>query len=128
RQANLLNFVEGSFFSWYLVGAPPRVSAALRSVLQRFSLYRLSGLQLSRTRDIVKRVYQHLVPTALRHNIGEFFTPEWLVEFTLDRSGYQGSAILGRKFLDPCCGSANFLIHAIDRYKATAPTAGWSPD
>lgn len=65
--------------------------------MQRLSLYRLSRLQLGRTRDIVKRVYQQLVPSALRHNIGEFFTPEWLVEFTLDRVAYRGRTVLRRK-------------------------------
>ncbi len=82
-------------------------------------------LPLSRTRDIVKRVYQQLVPAALRHNIGEYFTPEWLVEFTLNRVGYQGYPILTNKFLDPCCGSGNFLIHAIERYKTEAQASGY---
>jgi SAM-dependent methyltransferase len=126
RQANILNFVEGTFFSWYLVSAPPALVEAIRGVMQLVSLYRLTGLQLTRTRDVVKRVYQQLVPRALRHNIGEFFTPEWLVEFTLDHTGYQNDAILEEKFLDPCCGSGNFLIHAIERYKERARVAGWN--
>lgn len=125
RQANILNFVEGTFFSWYLVSTPPPLVEAIREVMRRVSLYRLTGLELTRTRDVVKRIYQQLVPRALRHNIGEFFTPEWLVEFTLDRTGYQDNSILEEKFLDPCCGSGNFLIHAIERYKERARLAGW---
>ncbi len=125
RQVNILNFVEGSFFSWYLVNPPPALVMAIRDIMQRISLYRLRGLELARTRDIVKRVYQQLVPAALRHNIGEYFTPEWLVEFTLDRAAYHGPDILQKKYLDPCCGSGNFLIHAISRYKASARAAGW---
>jgi hypothetical protein len=125
RQVNVLNFVEGTFFAWYLVSPPTRLVEAIRNVMQRLSLYRLTGLQLGRTRDIVKRVYQQLVPRALRHNIGEFFTPEWLVEFTLDRTDYQGAGVLDKRFLDPCCGSGNFLIHAIERYKTQARLAGW---
>ncbi|MBM4447545.1 MAG: hypothetical protein FJ023_09445 [Chloroflexi bacterium] len=125
RQANILNFVEGTFFSWYLVSPTPALVEAIRWMMRRISLYRLTGLELTRTRDIVKRVYQQLVPKVLRHNIGEFFTPEWLVEFTLDRIGYQDDSILAEKFLDPCCGSGNFLIHAIERYKQQARVAGW---
>ena len=94
--------------------------------MHRLSLYRLSDLQLTRTRDVVKRIYQQLVPAVLRHNIGEYFTPEWLVEFTLDRAGYTGAEILNKKYLDPCCGSGNFLIHAISRYKIQAQVAGWN--
>ncbi len=33
-----------------------------------------------------------------------------------------------KKLLDPCCGSGNFLIHAINRYKTVALAAGWSSD
>ncbi len=124
RKVNILNFVEGSFFAWYVVKPSRKLIAAIRTLMQLLSLYRLSDLQLTHTRDIVKRIYQQLVPAALRHNIGEYFTPEWLVEFTLDRAEYNGSEILDKKFLDPCCGSGNFLIHAIDRYKTQARLAG----
>src|SRR5712691_1095086 len=96
--------------------------------MQRLSLYKLSGLELARTRDIVKRIYQQLLPAVLRHNIGEFFTPEWLVEFTLDRVGYNGKDILQSKFLDPCCGSGNFIIHAIEGYKEQARAEHWSDE
>ncbi len=114
RQVRILNFVEGSFFAWYLVDPPSELISSIRILLERLILYRLSNLQLGRTRDVVKHVYQQLVPIALRHNIGEYFTPEWLVEFTMDRAGYNGAELLKKKYLDPCCGSGNFLIHAID--------------
>lgn len=126
RQVNIRNFVEGSFFSWYLVQPSSGLAEAIRGIMQRLSLYRLSGLRLSQTRDVIKRIYQQLLPPVLRHNIGEFFTPEWLVEFTLDRVGYRGADILQKKFLDPCCGSGNFLIHAIERYKEQAQAANWT--
>ncbi|NPV69868.1 MAG: N-6 DNA methylase [Firmicutes bacterium] len=126
RQANILNFVEGSFFSWYLVNPSVRLMQAVRAALQRLVLYRLTGLKHSRTRDIIKEVYQELVPPVLRHNIGEYFTPEWLVEFTLDRAGYCGSQVLSKKYLDPTCGSGSFLIHAINRYKEAARSQGWT--
>ena len=125
QQMGIFNFVEGSFFRWYLVNPSAELMSAIRVLLQQLNLYRLNELQLTHTRDVVKRVYQQLVPIALRHNIGEYFTPEWLVEFTMNRAGYQGPKILDQKYLDPCCGSGNFLIHAIYRYKEQAHAAGW---
>ncbi|ABX03192.1 MAG TPA: hypothetical protein DEF47_12420 [Herpetosiphon sp.] len=125
RRVNILNFVEGTFFTWYTHEAPAGLIEAIRQIMQRLNLYRLSDLQLERTRDIVKYVYEQIVPEPLRHSLGEYFTPEWLVEFTLDRVGYQGSQILDQKILDPCCGSGNFLIHAIERYKQAAHAQGW---
>jgi hypothetical protein len=126
KQVNLRNFVEGSFFSWYLVRPTTNLAEAVRAIMQRLSLYKLSGLRLSQTRDVIKRIYQQLLPSFLRHNIGEFFTPEWLVEFTLNRVEYRGNRILEAKLLDPCCGSGNFLIHAIELYKKQARARGWN--
>lgn len=128
RQSNILNFIEGTFFSWYLIDPPNSLIESLRLLMQRISLYRLSGLALGRTRDIVKRIYQELIPSPLRHSLGEYFTPEWLVEYTLERVGYNGPDILLKKYLDPCCGSGNFLIHTINRYKEQAKKAGWSSE
>jgi hypothetical protein len=128
RSANLSNFVEGSFFSWYLENTPEPLLQAIRAVVKQISLYQLTSLRLDRTRDIVKHLYQQLVPRVLRKNIGEFFTPEWMVEFVLDRVGYRGPDILTRRFLDPCCGSGNFLLHVIERYKAEARAQGWTDE
>lgn len=125
RQVNILNFVEGIFFSWYLEFPSGELIKSIRTLMQRLSLYTLSGLQLRQTRDVVKRVYQELVPVSMRKNLAEYFTPEWLVEYVLDKCQYIGPDILNRKFLDPCCGSGNFIIHAINRYKEQAQLSGW---
>lgn len=77
--------------------------------------------------DVVKAVYQDLIPEALRKNIGEFYTPEWLVEFVLNEAAYGGGVTLRKKLLDPCCGSGNFLIHAIARCKEAAEQARMAP-
>lgn len=53
------------------------------------------------------RSYRELVPTAARRALGEFYTPEWLADFVLDRAGYQGQPLL-----DPCCGGGVFLTRA----------------
>jgi len=120
---NIENFVEGTFFSWYLENSPDSLLEALRRLLSCLAIYIFPTTTRDRIRDVVKATYQNLVPDALRKNIGEFYTPEWLVEFVLDQTGYKGKGILGKKLLDPCCGSGNFLIHAIARYKAEGKKA-----
>jgi hypothetical protein len=126
RQSKIRNFVEGTFFSWYLYNIPDSLIDAIREILQHINLYRLNSLNIDKTRDVVKYIYQELIPSPLRHGLGEYFTPEWLVEFTLNNAGYNGSEILNKKYLDPCCGSGNFLIHAINRFKLVARTKGWN--
>jgi hypothetical protein len=121
---NIENFIEGTFFSWYLEESPDSLLNAIREILSHLALYVFPTTTQGRVRDVVKVVYQHLVPEALRKNIGEFYTPEWLVDFVLNQAGYTGPSILEKKLLDPCCGSGNFLIHAIARYKQAAQEAG----
>jgi len=125
RANGIENFIEGSFFSWYLEKAPDDLLLAIRKMLSQLGWYIFPRSAQRRVRDVVKDVYQYLVPEALRKNIGEFYTPEWLVDFVLDRVNYKGSLCLKTKILDPCCGSGNFLIHAIDRYKQAAREQGW---
>lgn len=121
---NIDNFIEGTFFSWYLENAPDSLIKAIRQILTRLGLYVFPTATQGRIRDVVKAIYQDLVPEALRKNIGEFYTPEWLVDFVLDQTGYIGAMVLEKKLLDPCCGSGNFLIHAITRIKEAARFQG----
>ncbi len=125
---NIENFIEGTFFSWYLENAPASLLEAVRKVLSRLGLYIFPTTAHARIRDVVKALYQHLVPEALRKNIGEFYTPEWLVEFVLDEADYTRLTVLDKRFLDPCCGSGNFLIHAIARCKRAGVKTWRSPD
>lgn len=121
---NIENFIEGTFFSWYIEGAQASLLEAIRKLLARLGLYRFPTSRHDQVKDVVKAFYQGLVPDALRKNIGEFYTPEWLVDFVLNQTGYKGGGILDKKLLDPCCGSGNFLIHAIARYKEEARKKG----
>ena len=36
------------------------------------------------TRDLLKQLYQYLVPRHLRHDLGEYYTPDWLAQRVLD--------------------------------------------
>jgi hypothetical protein len=45
---------------------------------------------------------------------GEVFTPEWLVEAMLDLVNEESERIDSR-FLEPACGSGNFLVHVLRR-------------
>lgn len=120
------NFIEGTFFSWYLENISDSLLESIREILFRLSLYVFPTTRQERIRDVVKTIYQNLVPEALRKNIGEFYTPEWLVDFVLNQTEYTGATVLDKKLLDPCCGSGNFLLHAIARYKEAAYNAGYA--
>lgn len=67
--------------------------------------------------DLLALLYQRLVPRPVRHVLGEYYTPGWLVRLILDAAGYPE---LGRRILDPTCGTGAFLVEAIWRLRGMA--------
>lgn len=125
-QAGIHGFVEEAIFSWYLDVARNTTHSqallpALRGVLASLSMYRTD--YMTHTRDVLRDLYQGLVPGRLRQSLGEFYTPDWLVDFTVDKA-HQGTW-LGKRILDPTCGSGAFLVAVIRRIRDEATKAGW---
>lgn len=120
QEAGINGFVEEAIFSWYLdvasMNIVPELLPTLRRLLSVLSLYRLD--QLSQTRDVLRDLYQGLVPSKLRQSLGEFYTPDWLVDFTLNK--VSSPELLTHRVLDPTCGSGAFLLAAIRKKRQLA--------
>jgi methylase of polypeptide subunit release factors len=112
----ITNFLEGDFFRWYLDAFDsPELKEAIREAARAFSEFEpaTSTLDPASTRDLLKKLYQYLVPQEVRHRLGEYYTPDWLAELLLNEVGYNGNTL--KRFLDPACGSGTFLVLAIQR-------------
>jgi methylase of polypeptide subunit release factors len=122
------NFLEGDFFHWYL-GAfdSPELREAVREIARCLSEFEpaTSTLDPVSTRDLLKKLYQYLVPQEVRHRLGEYYTPDWLAELLLNEVGYDGNT--RKRFLDPACGSGTFLVLAIQRAKEHGQKEKWPP-
>ncbi len=82
-------------------------------------LHILAGFDLQDIdRDIIGTVYNQYVEERHKHESGMYFTPPPVVEFMLDRAGYVGGDILGKKLVDLSCGSGTFLVAAARRLVA----------
>lgn len=57
-------------------------------------------------------------------NIGQVFTPQYLVEEMLDYAEYKNSAIMEKHIIDNSCGDGAFLQAAVKRYCEEAHRAG----
>jgi len=67
---------------------------------------------------VLRDLYQGLVPGKLRQSLGEFYTPDWLVDFTLDK--VNSPDLLTQRVLDPTCGSGAFLLAVIRKKRQLA--------
>lgn len=104
---NIHNFLEEDFFSWVARSKLGIEAASL--LIERLSSYDLTTID----EDILKSLYQELVDPQARHDLGEYYTPDWLAEIMVERVIDDSS----KKVLDPACGSGTFLAATIRRKK-----------
>jgi hypothetical protein len=113
KQFNIVNFLEGDFFRWYLDAWDADIAQNLRHIaieLQQFEPA-TATIDPDATRDLLKKLYQYLLPRRVRHDLGEYYTPDWLAERLIRQTGYDGNP--NSRVLDPSCGSGTFLALCI---------------
>ncbi len=127
RHYGLLNLLEGDFFEWYLHAWNEPIEEAIRSIIRRLDEYDPTTLTVvpEETRDLFKKLYHYLLPREIRHNLGEYYTPDWLALRLLRQVDNEFFAakpdeglrrrLLATRFLDPACGSGTFLVLTIAR-------------
>lgn len=114
-QFNIVNFLEGDFFRWYLDVWDSDLARDVRHIaiaLQQFEPA-TATIDPDATRDLLKKLYQYLLPRRVRHDLGEYYTPDWLAERLINQTGYDGNP--DKRVLDPGCGSGTFLALCIRR-------------
>lgn len=116
----ITNFLEGDFFRWYLDAFSPRLEESLRELPRCLSEFEpaTTSIDPESTRDLLKKLYQYLVPQQVRHKLGEYYTPDWLAELVLSEVHYDGNTL--KRVLDPACGSGTFIVLAIQKAKMYA--------
>lgn len=66
--------------------------------------------------DYIKEIYETIIPKELRHALGEYYTPDWLAEYTIQQTlNYESKDIKNIKVLDPTCGSGTFIFKYIQK-------------
>jgi methylase of polypeptide subunit release factors len=123
RELGITNFLEGDFFIWYLDIWNEDIYQSLKSLISTLANYSLVTLDVDpdTTRDLLKKLYQQLMPKELRHNLGEYYTPDWLAERLLNMlEGGKFDGNPDKRVLDPACGSGTFLVLAIKKIREYA--------
>lgn len=110
------NFFEIHFFEWFIFAEHLNFDI-INEILIEINTYETttSIIKPEIVEDVLKEFYLNLIPTNLRHLMGEYYTPNWLVDFVIEKSAYKGN--YNSTILDPCCGSGSFLTHAIKLFK-----------
>ncbi len=109
--------VEADFFDWPL--KLPEGAALVRQIAQQTARFRLIDVET----DVLKVLYESLVDPDERHDLGEYYTPDWLAGRVVREAV---SDPLTARVLDPACGSGTFLFHALRRLIEAGQAAGWT--
>ena len=67
--------------------------------------------------DLLGFTYEEYIDRVARNRKGHFLTRPETVEYILSIAKYEGLNIIGRRFLDPSCGSGSFIVHALGHYR-----------
>ncbi len=113
------NFVEEDLFFWPMHPKVRHEATVLAErLLGQLREYDPKGFN----EDILKGLYQGLVDPEVRHELGEYYTPDWLAESML-RHVIDGNPTI--RMIDPACGSGTFLFLGIRLISERLKSAGW---
>lgn len=102
----IVGAVEADFFDWPLIvrGGEDLV----RSLATETIRFRLRDVEV----DVLKSLYESLIDPDERHDLGEYYTPDWLAARVVAAAVPRP---LEQRVLDPSCGSGTFLFHSLRR-------------
>lgn len=110
----IANLFEADLFSWWAdrAGSNTTLLNALRDLLTEMSNLAFPRIAFGphQSGDVLRDLYQALVPNKLRKALGEFLTPRWLAESGLARLRDNGADLAQGRVLDPTSGTGTWLM------------------
>jgi len=104
QRAGVKGAIESDFFDWIVADADGR--ELVWRVLTRVGRFRIADVGT----DLLKVLYESLIDPRQRHDLGEYYTPDWLARKMVVR---HIDKPLTQTVLDPACGSGTFLFQAL---------------
>jgi SAM-dependent methyltransferase len=113
-------------FQWCFESKCRNLRAAIDRIGDRLECYDVLGWTRGRRAtadggDLLKLLHHSLFARAIRHHLGEYYTPDWLAAHVLDQLRFDSQK--DGRLLDPACGSGTFLMAAIRRIRQRADGA-----
>lgn len=114
----IIGAVEADFFDWPLLARGG--DDLVRLLAGETARFRLRDVEV----DVLKSLYESLIDPDERHDLGEYYTPDWLAARVVAAATPRP---LEQRVLDPSCGSGTFLFHALRRLIQAGREAGLPP-
>lgn len=115
----ILNYSTVSYYNWFM--AVPEIEKLITEIYNSISLENINN-----EGDIISEIFENIFPKEIRHSGGEFYTPYWLACEVIDTLTKDDKEPYTKKYIDPACGSATFLVALINKYKKSSNNAIFS--
>lgn len=121
KKYGITNYCYADWYCWPLFELKNGFSNIMKNINSNVDNYRssisITDFQLNNNYDFIKQIYEAIIPKELRHALGEYYTPDWLAEFTLknaiDVFDSKQANLKNLSIIDPTCGSGTFLFKSI---------------
>ncbi|KAB8183913.1 N-6 DNA methylase [Nonomuraea phyllanthi] len=107
--------IESDFFDW--VSEIPEGLSFIDDLIRRLRRFAWDEVE----HDVLKTLYESIIPELVRHRLGEYYTPDWLAEKIVSDLVTDP---LSQRVLDASCGSGTFIFHAVRQYVEAAEQHG----
>ncbi|WP_225425367.1 Eco57I restriction-modification methylase domain-containing protein [Apilactobacillus timberlakei] len=115
------NFFDIHYYEWFTfvnIKETKLVEEIVNNILEKLFKFDMETFRIKpeNVHDILQELYMEFIPEKVRHMLGEYFSPDWIVQFLLDRIGYKNKKdLIDKKIIDPTAGSGAFILQAIKR-------------
>ena len=116
-ESGIYGVVEADFFDWIVEvdGGSDLVSEMAR----RIAVFDWSQVHA----DVLKVLYESIIPASERQRMGEYYTPDWLANRIVEHAVTDP---LNQRVIDPSCGSGTFVFHAVRAHLEASEAAGFN--
>ena len=115
RDLGIVGAIESDFFDWILLETEG--DDLVMEIARHANRFKLRDINA----DILKGLYESLIDPSQRHDLGEYYTPDWLAARIVEAAVKRP---LADRVIDPACGSGTFLFHAVRNLLASAEREG----
>lgn len=110
KQVGIVNYTCADYYNWFL--QITEMDSLLKCLYENITLS-----DLDCNGDPISTIFESIFSKEIRHSIGEYYTPYWLANVVIDEVTKDDEFAYDKKYIDPACGSATFLVALINKYK-----------
>lgn len=107
-QKGIQNYTCKGYFNWFL---------AIENIENELNEIEISKYLENSETDFIKEIFEAVFPSPVRHAMGEFYTPDWLANFTIQTLTENDELAHQKTYLDPTCGSGTFIFNVIKQFQ-----------